>query len=171
MWRLFKFADIPIDLNKKKLSRGSTKFAKRFSQWSQYSTDHENCLETKIAFFGQCWKTWKYYSIKKIRKNPMIVFEQKKIMHFSYSVEYWSYYCEKLFVGMLVFWILFLNLNQLPSAKKKRIKKWESQKKFLVPSHFVMALVGFRYSAKRQGFVAIYGKVEWFCLIWGKLGY
>ena len=31
------------------------------------------------------------------------------------------------FVGMLVIWILFLNLNQLPAAKKKGFKKQASQ--------------------------------------------
>ena len=42
------------------------------------------------------------------------------------------------FIRILNFWMSFLNLNQLPAAKKG-LKKRESQQKF-VPSYFVMAL-------------------------------
>ena len=46
----------------------------------------------------------------------------------------------QLFVGMLIFWILFLKLNLLSAAKKKGLKKRASQQMF-GPSYFVRALV------------------------------
>ena len=81
-----------------------------------------------------CHRWWIFY---RFHRNFLFFFNSLQ----------WIWMCLKLcqnkacqtFVEMLVFWILFLNLNRLP-AEKKGFKKCPKQQ-IVGPSYFVRALV------------------------------